>query len=157
MFPCLNSLGSAFKYLTNVCPSSSRMPRMPVVFSIPLLFLSPSIYHSLALHFFFCGHYGPRHLPWHNTDLSLAKAGSLAVKLPTADSLTNGNVTCLDYANGGDSSSSDSSDPTSVCAQGSPCLVGDLGVYCSCYLQRSTMEKVPLDKLITGLNGRSDA
>ncbi|CAM9095530.1 unnamed protein product, partial [Laminaria digitata] len=90
-----------------------------------------------------------------NNYLPLAKASSLAGELPTADSLTNANTTCRDrggQASQDDTSSSPSSPSTSSsdvspknssspCSEGSVCLEGDLGVYCQCYLQRSTSKQ----------------
>ena len=92
--------------------------------------------------------------PLRETDFALANASSLARDLPTAGSLTNVIITCQDGAeeNGHlDSSSSDSpssdssssdSPPESPCSQGSTCVEGDVGVYCQCYLQRSTSDQV---------------
>ena len=78
------------------------------------------------------------------TDVTLAKASSRAQELPAADSFTNAKMTCQDgqeeVSQGMTSSSSSSS--SSPCSEGSVCLEGDLGVYCQCYRQRSTMKQV---------------
>lgn len=54
-------------------------------------------------------------------------------------SLINGNVTCDGWVEEGGDDYYSSSSP---CSEGSPCLDGDLGVYCLCYVRESTLEKV---------------
>lgn len=72
------------------------------------------------------------------SDFALAEAGSEAGELPDASSLTNANLRCGD--GGGDDSTSTS--PSYPCSEGSDCLDGDLGVYCQCYEQRSSLKEV---------------
>ena len=77
--------------------------------------------------------------------MALAKASSQAGELPTAGSLTNANITCRhggEESSQGITSSSNSSSASSPCSEGSLCLEGDVGVYCQCYLQRSTLKQV---------------
>ena len=77
--------------------------------------------------------------------MALAKASSQAGELPTAGSLTNANITCRhggEESSQGITSSSNSSSASSPCSEGSLCLEGDVGVYCQCYLQMSTLKQV---------------
>ena len=85
------------------------------------------------------------------TDLALATASSLAETIPNANSLTNANFTCGESrgeSEPGSSASSSNSLESSPCSEGSLCLEGDLGVYCQCYVQRSTSEQVTRGKIL---------
>ena len=83
----------------------------------------------------------------HATDVALAEGGSSSGTFPTADSLTNTNITCRDGVpwagtqSQDDPSSSLSSSEAPPCSNGSACLEGDLGVYCPCYIQRSSLRQ----------------
>lgn len=57
------------------------------------------------------------------------------------ESLINVNVTCDGSAGEGQAGGAGSAS-SSPCSDGSLCLNGDLGVYCTCYVRESSLEKV---------------
>lgn len=56
------------------------------------------------------------------------------MEIPAADSLVNVNLTCSGAGEG------EATSPP--CSEGSLCLEGDVGVYCQCYMSKSTGNEV---------------
>ncbi|CBJ33868.1 probable extracellular nuclease (ISS) [Ectocarpus siliculosus] len=72
----------------------------------------------------------------------VAEAASTANVIPTAHSLINVNVTCDGWM---------PFSSTPPCSEGSPCIDGDLGVYCQCYTRESSIAKgSPSETCVTG-------
>ncbi|CAB1100085.1 unnamed protein product [Ectocarpus sp. CCAP 1310/34] len=83
-----------------------------------------------------------------SSDFDVAKAASTANEIPTAHSLMNVNVTCDGWMR---------FSSTPPCSEGSPCIDGDLGVYCQCYTRESSIaEGSPSETCVTGDPGLLD-
>ncbi|CBJ26637.1 adhesin-like protein [Ectocarpus siliculosus] len=77
-----------------------------------------------------------------NNYFDVAEAASEAGDIPTAHSLISVNVTCDGWM---------PFSSTPPCSEGSPCIDGDLGVYCQCYTRESSIaEGSPSETCVTG-------
>ncbi|CAM9271368.1 unnamed protein product, partial [Ectocarpus sp. 8 AP-2014] len=77
-----------------------------------------------------------------NNYFDVAEAASNANEIPTAHSLINVNVACDEWM---------PFSSTPPCSEGSPCIDGDLGVYCQCYTRESSIaEGSPSETCVTG-------